>query len=1175
MKMVTYGNNQNGLWIKFDDISSTSVGLIEYKDNTLYFWNTSGYYYRLNLPSLTKAQVTFSDQVEQQLLFVNNNNGANVGTANSEWIVGTTSGEQINGSTGNDRLFGGAGDDIYLLSRGDGIDTITDSSGNNTISFNNSNQSDLTLSGNGNRLEIKYSNNDSVLIDGNISTFKFADGSLLTQEQLLTGKAITLTGTAANENINGFASNDTIDAGDGNDTLNGNAGNDSLNGGNGDDRLNGGDGNDQLDGGQGNDVLNGNAGSDSLNGGGGNDTLYGGDGDDLNNGGQGNDWLQSGSGNDTYRFSKGDGLDTINDYSGANTIHITDASASDITLTINSNISSDLVIGYSETDNITLKAYINNYVLSDGINQTANEFLTGKTVTWVGTDLDNTFSGYVANDLMNGGNGNDTLNGNNGQDTLNGDGGNDTLNGGNGNDILTGGVGNDLLNGNAGDDIYRFAKGDGIDTINNDFSGNNTIIFTDAKSTDVRYSIEKGTLNIQYTDVDNVKLTGFLAGNNKNFNLQFADGVTIDRATLDTTVGINYWVKALVASTNSNPDFKYIFPSESPAYLLDANGQAPTWFSPFSQAQQDFMTQVFQKASQFSALSFTLTDNASQVNTVASYRNSTADTAYAQFPSGAFVGSDVAFGPGFWFDPAGSWVTASYPHELGHALGLRHTFEGSTIDSFGTGEDNRKWSVMSYDRTGMSFDGSFAPFDVAALQAMYGINTTARSGNDTYIFNSTEGTFVWDGAGIDTIDATTAAQATTINLTEGGWSYIGDKSAWISKANQLTINIGTQIENALGSAFNDTLIGNDLINRLEGGAGNDTLMGAWGNDTLIGGLGNDILDGGKGSDSMAGGAGDDLYYVNESDDIVVENQSEGNDKVISVMSYTLGENLEALTLAGNENLNGIGNILNNILTGNDGNNTLTGLAGNDSINGGAGNDILDGGIGTDTLDGGSGADTLIGGLGDDVYYIDNVNDIIVEKINEGFETVNSTISYTLDSGNALNNLNLLGVNNINGTGNVNDNLITGNSGNNTLEGRNGYDTLRGGAGDDLLNGGAGNDTLTGGSGADTAVYNLLMMNDKTGGNGVDNWTDFKIGNTVTDVNADKIDVSDLLIDYTAGETVTSILDYLSLTVSGNNSILSIDRDGSQNVYSSSTLLTLNNINTNLNTLWDNHQLIVT
>lgn len=1170
--MVTYGNNQNGLWLKFDDISSTSVGLIEYKDNTLYVWNTSGYYYRLNFTALTKAQVIFSDNVEQQLLFINNNNGANVGTANNEWIIGTTNNDQINSSAGNDRLFGGAGDDTYLLNRGDGVDTITDSSGSNTIFFTDGNQSDLILQGNGSKLEIKYSNDDSVLIDGNISTYKFADGSQLTQDQLLTGKAITLIGTNANETINGFASNDTIDGGDGNDTLNGNAGNDILNGGNGDDRLNGGDGNDQLNGGLGNDLLNGNAGNDQLNGGEGNDTLYGGDGDDLHIGGVGNDWLQGGNGNDTYQFSKGDGLDTINDYSGANIIRITDASANDITLTINTNISNDLVIGYSETDSITLKAFINNYILSDGNMLTANEFLTGKTVNWIGNDSDNTFSGYVANDVMKGGNGNDTLNGNNGDDTLYGEAGNDILNGGNGNDILIGGLGNDILNGNAGDDIYHFAKGDGVDTITNDFSGNNTIVFTDVKSTDVRYSIEKGTLNIQYSDTDIVKVNGFLAGNNKNYSIQFADGVTIERADLDVTVGVNYWIKALVASNNADANFKYIFPTSAPDYL---NSSEKAGWSEFSQAQKDFLLNVFDRASEFSALTFTQTDNASQLNTIAAHRNASYNgSAYAYYPNGAFIGSDIFFNPGYSGDPIGSWSATLYPHELGHALGLKHSFEGNVRLSIQ--EDNRDWTMMSYTRTGtMLQDGSFAPFDIAALQAMYGINTTARAGNDIYTFNGTEGVLVWDGAGIDTIDASTATQAVTINLTEGGWSHIGDKSEWITRPNQLTINIGTQIENAIGTAFNDTLIGNDLANRLEGGAGNDTLRGGWGNDTLIGGVGNDILDGGRGSDHMVGGTGDDIYYVDDSGDTVVENQSEGNDKVISSINYTLGDHLEALTLTGNENLNGTGNNLNNILTGNDGNNILMGLAGNDILYGGAGNDTLDGGAGADILDGGAGADILIGGLGDDIYYIDHVDDIIIEKFNEGFETVNSTISYALDRGNTLNHLVLLGSNDLNGAGNGNDNLITGNSGNNILEGHNGHDTLRGGAGDDVLNGGAGNDTLTGGTGSDTALYNLLIASDKTGGNGMDVWTDFKVGNTATDPNADKIDISDLLINYTGGETVNSILDYLSLSVNGNNSVLSIDRDGTQGLYSSSVFLTLNNINTSLNTLWDNNQLIVT
>ncbi|MCA4210407.1 hypothetical protein LDY15_06550 [Acinetobacter baumannii] len=71
-----------------------------------------------------------------------------------------------------------------------------------------------------------------------------------------------------------------------------------------------------------------------------------------------------------------------------------------------------------------------------------------------------------------------------------------------------------------------------------------------------------------------------------------------------------------------------------------------------------------------------------------------------------------------------------------------------------------------------------------------------------------------------------------------------------------------------------------------------------------------------------------------------------------------------------------------------------------------------------------------------------------------------------------------------------------------------------------------------------------------------------------------MDISELLINYANGSTVNSIFSYLSLDLNGNNSILSIDRDGAGTVYNSTSFLTLNNVNTTLNTLWDNHQILV-
>ena len=176
---------------------------------------------------------------------------------------------------------------------------------------------------------------------------------------------------------------------------------------------------------------------------------------------------------------------------------------------------------------------------------------------------------------------------------------------------------------------------------------------------------------------------------------------------------------------------------------------------------------------------------------------------------------------------------------------------------------------------------------------------------------------------------------------------------------------------------------------------------------------------------MQGGAGNDTYLVDNVGDVVTENASEGTDLVQSSVSFTLGANVDNLTLTGSANINGTGNGDANVITGNSGNNTL---------------------------DGGAGADTLIGGDGNDTYVVDNAGDVVTEAatVGSGTDTVQSSIIYTLGAN--VENLTLTGSGNINGTGNGDANVITGNSGNN------------------VLTGGGGNDTLVGNAGTDTAVY---------------------------------------------------------------------------------------------------------
>jgi Ca2+-binding RTX toxin-like protein len=275
----------------------------------------------------------------------------------------------------------------------------------------------------------------------------------------------------------------------------------------------------------------------------------------------------------------------------------------------------------------------------------------------------------------------------------------------------------------------------------------------------------------------------------------------------------------------------------------------------------------------------------------------------------------------------------------------------------------------------------------------------------------------------------------------------------LSDTQALTIEVRRIIN---GTAGNDTLI-------LNGTAGPDDLFGFAGNDVMTGLAGSDILDGGTGNDSMTGGLGDDTYVVDSSLDTVVEAAAGGTDTVLaSSASFTLGTAVENLTFTGAGNASGLGNDLDNVLTGNAGKDDLRGLGGNDSIVGLGGIDRLSGDAGNDRLDGGIGADVMIGGAGNDVFIVDERGDKAVERDGEGTDTVEASATFTVRVG--IENLTLTGMAAINGTGNLADNNITGNAQNNILNG---------GGGNDTLAAGLGLDTLIGGRGADKFVFDSL------------------------------------------------------------------------------------------------------
>ncbi len=337
-----------------------------------------------------------------------------------------------------------------------------------------------------------------------------------------------------------------------------------------------------------------------------------------------------------------------------------------------------------------------------------------------------------------------------------------------------------------------------------------------------------------------------------------------------------------------------------------------------------------------------------------------------------------------------------------------------------------------------------------------GAGVTQGTGNDqhNHLTGNASGNMLRGLAGNDTLDGGEGAD-TLIGGTEDD-TYVVDQIG-----DQVTEAVGEGTDTVL-AAVNHTLdahverltlstgalngTGNDLHNTLAGNGAANLLTGLGGDDTL---------DGGAGVDTLVGGAGDDVYAVDHPDDQVNESPGEGSDRVESAVSYTLGNQVEDLVLAGSA-LRGTGNGLANRLTGNASGNALYGEGGNDTQDGGAGND---------TLDGGTGVDTLEGGAGDDFYVVDQSGDRVIETAAGGIDSVQSSASFTLPD--QVEHLTLTGIAAVNGVGNALANRLTGNGAVNRLSGGEGDDTLAGGAGNDRLIGHAGNDSLNGGAGVDT------------------------------------------------------------------------------------------------------------
>jgi serralysin len=217
-------------------------------------------------------------------------------------------------------------------------------------------------------------------------------------------------------------------------------------------------------------------------------------------------------------------------------------------------------------------------------------------------------------------------------------------------------------------------------------------------------------------------------------------------------------------------------------------------------------------------------------------------------------------------------------HETGHILGLSHPFEGP--HPLDTAQDLISNTIMSYSTVAGSVKGSMSSYpgapmamDIARLQEIYGA-ADFNAGNTVYDLSDAQfQTFraLWDSAGVDMLDASGSTGAVKLDLAPGARSEVG---SWVqafayqgsgasqtftmaSYADTLAIAEGADIENAVGSAFDDVIFGNALDNVIHGGAGDDLIDGRGGRDSLFGGQGNDTLRIGMGAKTVDGGSGID------------------------------------------------------------------------------------------------------------------------------------------------------------------------------------------------------------------------------------------------------------------------------------------------------------------------------